>query len=336
MSAPARTLSALPKAHLHLHLDGSYPRTAVAALAALQQVDFDVPPVFTSADDFFARYIQVPQLVRDLDDLRMLCEALVANEATHGVAYCEPGIEPQLFSPRLGNQEQILATMLDAFATAGQRHDIEVGSMIIVNTDGDPDDAAEPARLARRYAGNGVTAFGTAGFVEPGGLHRYTHLAEQAHDAGLAVVCHAGQTGGPASIRETLDAMAPDRIAHGIRAMEDRDLVDELAQRRIVLDVAISSNVALGIVASVSTHPVVALIDAGIAVTLNADDELWFGSSITDEYQLLRDVFGADDAALAEIATNGTVATRMSARTAERIVTGAQAWATSVDQPAAP
>lgn len=332
MSTTGQGIDALPKAHLHLHLDGSYPRATVAALAARQGVAFDVPPAFASADDFFARYLSVPALVADLEDLASLCRALIESEAGHGVVFCEPGIEPQLFSPRLGTQEQILVTMLDAFAEAGERCGVEVGSMIIVNTDGDPVEAVEPASLACRYAGRGVTAFGTAGFVEPGGLHRYAEFGDRAHEAGLAVVCHAGQTGGPGSIREALDAMNPDRIAHGIRAIEDPDLVDELAQRRVVLDVAISSNVALGIVASLGAHPVAALRDAGVAVSLNADDELWFGSSIVDEYRLMRDVFGADDAALAEIAKNGTIAARMSANAARRITTGADDWAAHPDR----
>ena len=94
----------------------------------------------------------------------------------------------------------------------------------------------------------------------------------------------------------------------------------------VVRDVAITSNVALGVVDSLAAHPVAMLVAAGVAVTLNADDQLWFGSSIADEYRLARTAFAMDDATLAAIAVNGTIATGMSQATRDRIVNGAAAW----------
>ena len=96
--------------------------------------------------------------------------------------YCEPNIEPQLFAPRLGSARAVLATMLDAFADGAAETGIEVGALLIVNTDHGVDAAREPAQLALQYAGRGVTAFGTAGFDEPAGLHRFAGWAAAAHD----------------------------------------------------------------------------------------------------------------------------------------------------------
>jgi adenosine deaminase len=322
----SRPLAALPKAHLHLHLDGSFPRAAVEELVARSGRAFEVPPTFGSVDDFLARYMSVPDLIGDLDDLAALCAAVVHHEASEGVRYCEPNIEPQLYSPRLGSTRDVLITMLRAFAEAAEATRIEVGALVIVNTDAGLEPAREPARLAAEFAGNGITAFGTAGFVEPAGLGRFAPLARMARDAGLKIVCHAGQTGGPDSIRDALDNLAPDRIAHGVQAIVDRSLLAELAARQVVLDVAMSSNLALGIVPSLTEHPVAQLIEAGVAVTLNADDELWFGSSITDEYEAARQVLGFDDSTLAEIAVNGTVATNMSPQTRAAFIDGVQDW----------
>lgn len=321
-----RSPEALPKAHLHLHLDGSYPRAAVETLAGDQGVPFYVPDSFAGPDDFFRYYVTVPDLVRDLADLSRLCAALVHQEAAAGVCYCEPNIEPQLFAPRLGPMREVLETILEAFATAADATGIEVGALVIVNTDNGTEAAAEPASLATDFASRGVTAFGTAGFVEPAGLRRFAKLAETARQAGLRIVCHAGQTGGPDSIRDALEHMKPDRIAHGVQAVADPELLLELADRGVVLDIALSSNAALGIVESIAEHPVKTLIDAGVAVTLNADDQLWFGSSINGEYELARTVLGIDDHTLAEVALNGTTATNMSSTTRHRIVTGVAHW----------
>jgi adenosine deaminase len=329
----ARSLATLPKAHLHLHLDGSYPRAAVERLAARHGRTFEVPLAYTSVDDFFARYLTVPDLVTDLDDLAMLCAELVRHEAAEGVLYCEPNIEPQLFAPRLGSARAVLVTMLRAFAMAAADTSIEVGALVIVNTDAGLEPARQPAELAVEYAGDGVTAFGTAGFVEPAGLSRFASLAAKARDAGLKIVCHAGQTGGPDSIRDALDSLAPDRIAHGVQAVADASLMTELAERRVVLDVALSSNVALGIVPSLTDHPVRRLIDAGVPVTLNADDELWFGSSITAEYELARTVVGLDDSTLASLAVNGALATNITPQTRAALIDGASSWLDSHPSP---
>jgi adenosine deaminase len=244
------------------------------------------------------------------------------------VLYVEPHIEPQLYAERLGGIEQVTRTMLAGFAegvaqTGGL---IEVGALISLNTD-DEAELAEPlARLACSLAGNGVASFGTAGFVEPGNLGRFTALAEMAHAAGLSVVCHAGQTGGPDSIEEALDSMHADRIAHGFRAVESPALLDRLSADGIVLDVCPVSNVRLGVVASLEAHPGPQLVAAGVAVTLNADDQLWFGASITDQYSIARSTWGIDDGALATISAAGMRAIGMSDETRRRYELDLREW----------
>ena len=104
-----RSLRALPKVHVHAHLDGSYPREAVLALARRSGVPADLPRSFTDVWHFFEAYGRVPALVRSLDDLVELCRALVAQEAAEGVVYFEPAVEPQLYAPRLGSLAEAAA-----------------------------------------------------------------------------------------------------------------------------------------------------------------------------------------------------------------------------------
>ncbi|MFI5955510.1 adenosine deaminase [Cryptosporangium sp. NPDC051539] len=300
-----RDLVGLPKVHVHVHLDGSYPVRAVRALAGRRGTSFDVPEDFPDVWEFFDAYSTVPELVRGLDDLATLCEALVHAEAANGVRYLEPAIEPQLYAPRLGSLRDVTRTIVDALQRAGDDAQIQVGANLTINTDQDLPIAHDLATLAASFAGRGVTALGTAGFVEPAGLGRFRDAAEIARSAGLQIVAHAGQTGGPDSVREALDDLGATRLSHGVRSVQDPALVRRLAAERIVCDVAPVSNVRLGIVSTLAVHPAPTLIRAGVPVTLNADDELWFGSSVVDQYRVARDLWGLTDAQLADVSRAG-------------------------------
>nr|WP_281372903.1 adenosine deaminase [Kineococcus aurantiacus] len=325
----------MPKAHVHAHLDGSYPRRAVLDLARRRgvQVDLPVRPGAAGGPDgwrdvweFFDAYGRVPALVSDLDDLAGLCEALVEQEAAEGVLYFEPAVEPQLYAPRLGTLRDVTRVVLDALTTAGRRHGVEVGALVTVNTDQDEPVAAQLAALAAEFAGAGVTAFGTAGFVEPSGLERFAACAATARAAGLPVVAHAGQTGGWECVAEAVDVLGATRIAHGVRSVEDPAFVQRLVETGVVLDVAPVSNVALGIVPDLASHPAPQLHAAGVGVTLNADDQLWFGRGVTDQYAVARHVWGLPDTELAALAGNGLRVEGVSAATRQRFGTALAAW----------
>jgi adenosine deaminase len=325
-STNTRSLRALPKAHLHAHLDGSFPREAVEALARRRGVAFAAPERFPDVWAFFAAYGTVPALIETHEDLAALSRALVHAEAAEGVVYLEPAIEPQLYAPRLGTLDQVTRTMLAAFAEAGRDAAVEVGALLTINTDENLDIAEDLARIAAAHAGGGVTALGTAGFVEPGDLGRFRGAAAIAQAAGLVVVSHAGQTGGPDSIEEALDELDARRISHGFRAIESAALVERLARERIVCDICPVSNAKLGIVPDVALHPAPLLLAAGVPVTLNADDQLWFGAGITDQYRIARDAWRLDDLAIAGFARSGALATGMSAGTRTRLLDGVDTW----------
>jgi adenosine deaminase len=251
---------------------------------------------------------------------------MVHAEAAEGVWYLEPAIEPQLYAPRLGTLDQVTRTMLGAFAEAAKDAAIEVGALLTINTDENLAISEDLARVAAAHAGRGVTALGTAGFVEPGGLGRYRRAAEIAHAADLPVVSHAGQTGGPDSIEEALDELGARRISHGFRAIESAALTRRLADEQIVCDICPVSNAMLGIVPDVAKHPAPLLLAAGVPITLNADDELWCQASITDQYEIARQSWGLSDEAITSFARAGALATGMSADTRTRFLHGIDAW----------
>jgi adenosine deaminase len=321
-----RDLDALPKVHVHAHLDGSYPLVAVQRLALRQGKELVAPRVFASVAEFFAAYGEVPRLVASLEDLAELCRHLVLAEAARGVVFLEPAIEPQLYAPRLGTLHDVAAVIVSALQAAATEAGIQVGANLTLNTDQDMRIAEELIEVAVGLAGRGVTAFGTAGFVEPADLGRLRGHADLAKAAGLQVVAHAGQTGGPDSVFEAIDELGATRISHGVNAVESATLLQRLARDRIVCDVCPLSNVRLKVVADIPTHPAPAMRAAGVPLTLNADDGLWFGCDVSEQYRLGRDSWGWTDETLAAVARDGALVHGLTDDTRAFLNTSIDAW----------
>ena len=317
----------LPKVHVHAHLDGSYPREAVLRIARRRGVPFEFPETFADVWDFFDHYGRVPALIEDLEDLAVLCEELVAVAAAEGVVFFEPAIEPQLYAPRLGSIDRVTATMVSAPQEAAAKHDLQVGANVTINTDQDAPVADEIARAAIRRARDGVTAIGTAGFHEPADYSPYVSAVRAAADAGLQVVAHAGQVEGRESILAALDEIGATRISHGVLAAAHPDVLARLADEQIVCDVCPVSNVALGVSPSLREHQVAALVAAGVPVTLNADDSLWFDHGVSDQYSLVAVNLGWDAHALADVARNGALLPALTEERRAELLTGIDRWA---------
>jgi adenosine deaminase len=144
--------------------------------------------------------------------------------------------------------------------------------------------------------------------------------------AGLLVVPHAGETRGPHVVRAAIELLGAARIAHGVRAAEDPDLLRLLAERRVVCDVCLTSNVRLGAVPSLPAHPLSTLIAHGVPVTVNADDPLLLATTLTNEYVHVRQTWHLDDHALALLALAGLHATGMTETTKTRIQVAVRQW----------
>jgi len=152
---------------------------------------------------------------------------------------------------------------------------------------------------------DGVIALGLAGMESGFPPEPFAPWFERARTAGLHCIPHAGEHAGPASIWGALHALGAERIAHGVRAIEDAELVEYLAQQRIALEVCPSSNVCLGVYPSLTEHPLRRLYDAGVPLTINTDDPPLFDTSLDGEVLSLATVFGLDVAAIDEILLNG-------------------------------
>jgi adenosine deaminase len=297
-----RDLRSLPKAHLHIHLEGAMRPSTLAELA--DRAGIPVPEIrgFGSFSVFADMYVAACQVLRSPEDFSRLVYEVVEDSVVDGAVYVEPSFYAPHHRARFGTDAEILAMVTDAAADAARQLHVGVGVMVAADRTVNPQVAVEQARLAARLRDRGVVSFGLANDEALGPPERFAEAFSIAKDAGLLSAPHAGELAGPASVRGALDTLAPDRIQHGVRAVEDPELVARLADSDICLDVCPTSNLLLSIYPSMSAHPLPQLLDAGIRCSLNADDPLLFGPGLLAEYELVRSELGLDDAALAHVA----------------------------------
>jgi adenosine deaminase len=328
-AAAVRDLARLPKAHLHLHTEGGMRAATLAELADRHGMTVPVVRGFGSFPVFADMYVAACEVLRTPDDLSRLFDETLDDAVAAGAVY----IEPALFLPhhreRLGPDEQVLEMALDAIAGASARTGVAVGLMLAADRTRDPVDAVEQARLAARYAGRGVVAFGLANNEQGHPPEPFAEAFAVARAAGLLSTPHAGELDGPSSVRGALDALGADRIQHGVRATEDPALIQRLVDEQVCLDVCPTSNVLLSVVDDLASHPLAALLDVGVRCSLGADDPLLFGPGLLEEYELCRTTLGLSDGQLATIARSSLLASGAPSATVENGLRGIDAWLAS-------
>ena len=297
-----RELRTLPKAHLHVHLEGAMRATTLAELAADAGIPVPETRGYGSFAAFSDMYVAACDVLRTPEQLARLVHEVVEDGVLGGAVWVEPAIYLPHHRERLGPDELVLEIVLDAAAAAAEHFGVGVGFMVAADRTVDPSDAVEQAHLAVAHADRGVVAFGLANDETIGPPEIFAEAFTIARDGGLLSPPHAGELLGPESVRAALDHLGADRIQHGVRAIEDPDLVQRVADAGVCFDVCPTSNLLLSVVPTLEEHPLPALLAAGVPCSLNGDDPLLFGTNLLEEYEVARDVLGLDDAALAAVA----------------------------------
>ncbi|MGV9608860.1 adenosine deaminase [Streptomyces sp. NPDC003631] len=294
-------LLSLPKAELHLHLEGALRPSTAAELA--DAYGRPVPPVgpFAGLGEFVGAYERARDLVGSLDDLHRIGRELVEDAAAQGVVWSEVYLIPPTYAGRLGPAEGIVEAVLDGMR-AGATEDSAAGVIVGINRGLPMAAARESLDLAIAYREAGVVGLGLAGDEANHPPERFTDLFRQARVAGLPAVPHGGEGAGPASVRACVEELGAHRISHGVRAAEDPRLLRELAERGVCLDVCPTSNTALQVSRSLTDHPLPAIMAAGVPVTVNSDCPLFCGTTVLQEYQRVSEWLGLDAPALADLA----------------------------------
>lgn len=326
---------ALPKAELHCHLDGSLrPETMLELAASLGiQLPFDEPAALREhmvvrhaekLEDYLARFDTTLALMQRAEALERIAYELVEDAAGDGVRYLE-----MRFSPRLNTRGGLSPDdVLEAVTAGARRGETEHGTTtrIIVCSlrHWPPLLSMELARLAVRWRDRGVVAFDLAGSERghPAGAHADAFAWARAHD--MAVTVHAGEGDGADSIRQAVHECGAHRIGHATRLREDASLTQYVNDRRLALEMCLTSNVQTRAVAGYAEHPLREYFDRGMNVSLNTDNRLMSGVSLTDEYLLAAEHLGFGFEELCELALNGIAAAFLTWE--ERMQLLDQAW----------
>jgi adenosine deaminase len=298
-----RDLAALPKAHLHLHLDGALRESTLNELCEQRGVEH--PPLpggsFESFDAFMDTIAACHDALSFPDSLRRVVHEVMDDAAADGAVWVEISLWPGLFGGRLGPDRQAIQIVLDAGREAAKGSGVGFGVMVAANRHQGPAAAIATATLAVELGSEGVVSFGLDGDEAAFPPSPFTEAFEIAKMGGLLCTPHAGELLGPRSVADALDLLHADRILHGVRAIEDEELLIRLASSQVCLDVCPTSNAKLRVF-TLEDHPLPALLDRGIKCTINADDPLLFGTTLGDEYEICRTQFSLSDEALATIA----------------------------------
>jgi adenosine deaminase len=333
----------LPKAHLHLHFTGSMRLTTLVALADKHHMRLpdaltkSWPPTLSARDErgwfrFQRLYDMARACVRDEADMRRIVREAAEDDAAEGSRWLELQVDPTSYAPFVGGITPVLEIVLDEARAASQDVGIGVAVVVAANRVRHPLDARTLARLAARYAGDGlghVVGFGLSNDERRGVTAEFAPAFDIARRAGLACVPHGGELLGADAVRETLTALAPDRLGHGIRSVEDPRVLEDVVRRGVTLEVCPGSNVGLGVYGSAGDVPLRELIEAGAQIALGADDPLLFGSRLSAQYEIARTVHGLSDLELAELARGSVRGSRAPEPARKQILADIETWLAS-------
>ena len=305
---PTSFLSTLPKAELHLHLEGSIAPSTLHDLQLGRGVKATLAEVekLYQYDDFVGflmAFKAITEQLRTPEDYELithrLMERLKAENVLHAEVYVSVGI--CLW------REQEFAPIFEALERGRRRGERDFGVSLLWIFDAirhfGADRAQEVAELAVRYRDRNVVGFGIGGDERKGPPELFRDVYAYCADHGLHLTAHAGESAGPESIWGALNLRA-ERIGHGLTASQDTDLVHELSERQIPVEICLTSNLKTGVCSDIAQHPVRNYFDQGIMITVNTDDPALFRTTLAREYQLLQEHFAFTEEQLREVARN--------------------------------
>ncbi len=295
--------SPLKKAELHLHLEAGAPIDLVLSQAA--KYGADMSPfiqagayVWHDFTTFLGCYDAAASLFKSEEDFALLAESYLLEIAAAGAIYGELFVSPDHGVSAGMSARAYIAGISEGMKRAKAKSGIESRMVVI----GVRHLGAERVEAAAKFAVERpdplITGFNMAGEERFGKVADFTRAFDIAREAGLGITIHAGELAGADSVRDAIDLVRPTRIGHGVRAIEDLDLVRRIADLGIALEVCPGSNIALQVFPDFESHPLRTFFDMGVKVTLNSDDPPYFHTSLAKEYEIARTRMGFSEGEL--------------------------------------
>lgn len=332
-----RDVSRLPKAHLHLHFTGSMRPSTMLELADKYGVHLPdaltsgEPPKLRATDErgwfrFQRLYDIARSCLRSPEDIQRLVREAAEEDVRDGSGWLEIQVDPTSYAPMLGGLIPALEIILDAVNSAARETGLGMRVLVAANRMKHPLEARTLARLAVRYADQGIVGFGLSNDERRGMARDFDRAFSIARTGGLLAAPHGGELSGPSSVRDCLDDLHAARIGHGVRAAEDPRLLRQLADRGVTCEVCPASNVALGVYEKPEDVPLRTLYEAGVPMALGADDPLLFGSRLAAQYEFARRHHGFTDGELAELARQSVRGSAAPPEVVAQLLAGIDDW----------
>lgn len=291
-------LAALPKIDLHRHLEGSLRLTTLLDVARRFELDLPLDDVeslrplvqvttgelnfrnFLDKFNVLRRFYQAPEVIR------RLAREVVADAAQDNIQYLELRFTPYALASTQGYAlADVTDWVVEAVQSAAREYPaLRVGLIASVNRHEPVALAEQVTRLAIERQAHGIVGLDLAGDEVNHSAEPFRSVFRAAREAGLGVVAHAGEWTGANTVRDAIEALGVGRIGHGVRVVEDPDVVALARERGIVFEVCLTSNVQTGVVPRLADHPLCAMLHSGLRVTINTDDPSVSSSDLTDEY----------------------------------------------------
>lgn len=317
---------ALPKAELHLHIEGTFEPELIFEIAGRNGITVPYPSVealraayeFTDLQSFLNVYYAGMDVLRTERDYYDLARAYLRRAAADGVRHAEIFFDPQAHVQR-GVAFDVIVEGIRAALAEGKR-DLGITSFLIMCflRDRPAESAMETLEVALRNR-EGIVAVGLDSAEVGNPPSKFARVFERARAEGFLAVAHAGEEGPPEYVVEALDILKVSRIDHGVRCMEDASLVERLRDERIPLTVCPLSNLKLKVVHDLAHHPLKRMLDAGLVATVNSDDPAYFGGYVRENYRRAGEALALTDADLVALARNSIEASFLDAEAKGRL-----------------
>ena len=326
-------IARLPKAELHLHLEGMVgPRTlrrlaerhgtplGATGVAAGEAID----RLYSTRDfrAFLDAFKTVCQHLRSPEDYEFITYEALRQLAGQNVRYAELTLSAGVILWMGGSVAESFAGVAEASRRAREDFGIRTAWIFDAVRQFGTESAMEVVSHAARLQDRGVVGFGIGGDERKAPAELFREVFATARSEGLRLTVHAGETAGPESIWGALEELGAERIGHGLTAAEDPRLVDYLIEKQIPVEICLTSNLRTGCLDELQRHPLRRYFDRGMAVVLNTDDPALFGTDLNREYRLAREIFGFTDKELAELARASFRAAFLSPRDRDAYLSG--------------
>jgi adenosine deaminase len=304
-TAPLNIYHALPKVELHRHLEGSLRLTTMldiarahgitvpvglVGLSGLVQIQDEDPLTFTN---FLEKFKTLRLFYRSPEVIRRITHEAVEDAARDNVRYLELRFTPVALSRAEGFPlHDVIDWVITGSQEAAREFKIQVGLIASVNRHESPELAEQVARLAAEHVSRGMVALDLAGNEAEFSAEPFLPIFREARQAGLHLTIHAGEWGGAQNVRQAIEVLSAERIGHGVRVLEDPAVTALARERGTIFEVCVTSNYQSGVFTELKAHPIRAMFEQGLQVTVNTDDPSVSRITLSSEYHVVCEELG--------------------------------------------